>query len=534
MNDVSALPMACAAIHVGMRVATQDSMRRPTEIRLRRAFADVLTAVLATTAGAMAVAGATGCGGGSTTTGSGFGGDGGGAGSGDGGGGVITPLPTGFTSFCGTNATTSQRTLLQGLTASPPLDGAVMRNEAAFTRQTTQTGVTNPPMPELGDAWTATNGEQVGTPCAKASNPGACRDKVSGYRMLPTSRAACVSQYPSSAYGPTECGASYILYTRGDEIGVARSKEEIKALIGTFDTVEEALWVAQGANLQATCGSSYGGSMPDSGWRQTADGGWDLSLTEQNCGMESYQVVVHIDYAGNLTEVSRVDLNQQTGCAVAGRRPEGFRLEKATGPGENAVGEHFASMATLEAASVISFRRIHRQLAAFGAPRELLERIRKAARDEIRHARATGVLARKYGVTPSAPQVGAYDAAPSLFSIALENAREGCVRETYGALVAHMQMSRAGDVDVRECMAAIADEETEHAALSWDIAAWIEAQLDDDQRARLAAERRDAFATLARDLAVPVDPRVARVSGVPAAGDAVRMLAGLEPMMLAA
>lgn len=508
-------------------------MRRPTETRLRRAFADVLTAVLATTAGAMAVAGATGCGGGSTSDPLGGGGasDGGTAGSSKDGG---QPLPTGFTSFCGTNGTTSQRTLLQGLTASPALDGAVMRNETAFARQTTQTGVTNPPMPELGDAWSATNGELVGTLCAKASNPGACRDKVSGFRMLPTSRDACVSQYPSSAYGQTECGASYILYTRGDEIGVARSKEEIKALVGTFDTLEEAMWVAQGANLQATCGSSYGGSTPDSGWRQTADGGWDLSLTEQNCGMESYQVVVHIDYAGNLTEVSRVDLNQTTGCAVAGRRPEGLRFDNPTGAGKNAVGEHFASMATLEAASVVAFRRLHRQLAAFGAPRELLGRIRKAARDEVRHARATGILAKKYGVTPNAPQVGPYDASPSLFAIALENAREGCVRETYGALVAHLQMSRAGDADVRDCMAAIADEETEHAALSWDIAAWIEAQLDEEQCARLAAERRDAFATLARDLAVPVDPRVARVSGVPAAGDAVRMLEGLEPMMLAA
>jgi hypothetical protein len=508
-------------------------MRRPTEIRLRRAFADVLTAVLATTAGAMAVAGATGCGGGSTTSDSSFGGasDGGNGGNGKDGG---QPLPTGFTSFCGTNGTSSQRTLLQGLTASPALDGALMRNEAAFARQTTQNGVTNPPMPELGDSWSATNGEQVGTLCAKASNPAACRDKVSGFRMLPTSRDACVSQYPSSAYVPTECGASYILYTRGDEIGVARTKEEIKALAGTFDTLEEAMWVAQGANLQATCGSSYGGSTPDSGWRQTADGGWDLSLTEQNCGMESYQVTVHIDYAGNLTEVSRVDLNQMTGCAVAGRRPEGLRFDNPTGAGKNAVGEHFASMATLEAASVVAFRRLHRQLAAFGAPRELLLRIRKAARDEVRHARATGMLAKKYGVTPSAPQVGPYDASPSLFALALENAREGCVRETYGALVAHLQMSRAGDADVRDCMAAIADEETEHAALSWDIAAWIEAQLDDDQRARLAGERRDAFTTLARDLAVPVDPRVARVSGVPAAADAVRMLEGLVPMMLPA
>jgi hypothetical protein len=394
----------------------------------------------------------------------------------------------------------------------------------------------NPPMNELGDAWTASDGEQVGTMCAKATNPTACRDKISGYRMLPTSRDACVAQYPAGSYSPTECGASYLLYTRGDEIGVARTKDETKALVGTFDTIEEAMWVAQGAGLQASCNSGgFGTMLPDSEYRQTADGGWDLSLIDnQNCGQETFKVVVHIDYAGNLTEVSRVNLNQRPNCAVAGRRPEGMRLDQVFAAGTNAVGEHFASMATLEAASVVAFRRLHRQLAAFGAPRELLERIRKAARDEVRHARATGILAKKYGVTPAAPELGACDESPSLFAIARENAREGCVRETYGALVAHLQMTRAGDADVRACMAAIADEETEHAALSWDIAEWIESQLDEEQRAQLAGERRDAFATLARDLAMPVDPRVAEVSGVPAASDALRMLEGLEPMMLAA
>jgi hypothetical protein len=509
-------------------------MRRPSETRLRRAFSDVLSAVVSTTAGAMAVASAAGCGGGSTTTVDPAGGGGGGGGGTDAG----VTFPVGFTSFCSADGSGTQRTFLQGLKTSPPIDGAVTRTEMAFTRTNTGApgGGMNPPMDELGDAWTGTNDEHVGTLCATATNPSACLSKTSGFRILPASRDACVAQYGSYGYSQTACGTSYILYTRGDQIGVARTVEETKALIGTFDTVEEAMWVAQAKNLQVTCGGTgfAGGTTPTSGWRRTADGGWDLSLTEQSCGLESYQVVVHIDYAGNLTEVSRVDLHQMTGCAVAGRRPAGLRLDNTTRGGRDAVGEHFASMATLEAASVVSFRRLQRQLASFGAPRELLERIRKAARDEVRHARATGALAKKYGVTPAAPELGTCDESPSLFAIALENAREGCVRETYGALVAHLQMNRADDADVRACMAAIADEETEHAALSWDIAAWIESQLDDAQRAHLAAERRDAFATLARDLAAPVDPRVARVSGVPVAADALRMLEGLEPMLLAA
>ena len=134
-------------------------------------------------------------------------------------------------------------------------------------------------------------------------------------------------------------------------------------------------------------------------------------------------------------------------------------------------------MASLEAASVTAFRRLHRQLEAFGAPRELLARVRKAAKDEIRHARTTGALARKYGATPRAPRIAPTSESPSLFAVALENAREGCVRETYGALVAHLQTTRAADPEVRACMAVIADEETEHAALSWDVAAWLESRV---------------------------------------------------------
>jgi hypothetical protein len=495
-------------------------MRRATETRLRRTFADVLTAVLAT-------AGAVGCGGSTTTTTN--------QGPGGGGGG---PTPE-LTSLCTTDSP-AQRSLLQGLRASPELDGAVSRNESAFARAGgNNPGVVTPPSEELGDAWTGTNGEQVGTLCAKATDADACRAKVAGFRILPTTREACIAQYPGSSYSPNLCGASYILYTRGDEIGVARTNDEIKALIGTFDTLGEAMWVATNAGLQTSCSTGTGAdALPRSEYRTTQDGGWDLSLLDaKNCGDATYKVLVHIDYAGNLTEVSRENLNQKPSCAVAGRRPEGLVLAELASLGagsREAVGQYFASMTVLEAASVTAFRRLHRQLASFGAPPELLARIRKAARDEIRHARATGTLARKYGVKPTAPEIGACDASPSLFAIALENAREGCIRETFGALVAHLQTTRAADPEVRACMAAIADEETEHAALSWDIAAWIEAQLGADDRATLASERRDAFATLARELALPVDAHVAHVSGIPSAADALRMLDGLAPMMLAA
>ena len=53
-----------------------------------------------------------------------------------------------------------------------------------------------------------------------------------------------------------------------------------------------------------------------------------------------------------------------------------------------------------------------------------------------------------------------------------ENAREGCVRETFGALIAMHQAERAGDPIIRRAMRRIAEEETRHAELAWEVASW--------------------------------------------------------------
>ncbi len=496
-------------------------MRRPTEIRLRRTFADVL---LATAAASAAVLGGAACGASSTTL-STFDGDGGTDGA--------IPTTPGFTSLCD-QSPANQTSFLASLRATPELDGALSRTEVAFTHgaEPGQPGNVVPDPEALGDQWSGQNGEVTGTLCKTAKDRTACLAKVQGFRLLPPSRQACASTYPASPYTGFDCSTSYILYTRGDEIGVARTNDEIKALISTFDTLGEAIWAAQNAGYTRSCNQGYD-KKPDSEYRTTPDGGWDLSLVTGECGQEIFKVLVHVDYAGNVTILSKEDLGKQESCPVAGRRPAGFRFGELDA-GAQPIGEHFATMATLEAASVTAFRRLHRQLAAYGAPRELLARIRTAARDEIRHARATTALARKYGVTPAAPHIDAEGAAPSLLAIAIENAREGCVRETYGALVAQRQMKRAEDDDVREVMIAIADEETEHAALSWDIAAWIGTQLAETDRARLVAERREAFTMLAIELTSGVDADVQKVSGVPNSREALRMLEGLGPMMLAA
>src|SRR5207244_7659366 len=122
----------------------------------------------------------------------------------------------------------------------------------------------------------------------------------------------------------------------------------------------------------------------------------------------------------------------------------------------------FAEMARLEAASVVAFRTLARELAFHRAPKRLVRAAERAARDEIRHARAMTALARRHGVNvviddiPSPP-------IRDLESIARENAVEGCVHETWGALLAHHQAMTGADPLVRTVMARIARGEKQHA-----------------------------------------------------------------------
>jgi hypothetical protein len=173
--------------------------------------------------------------------------------------------------------------------------------------------------------------------------------------------------------------------------------------------------------------------------------------------------------------------------ACAGRRPAGLARSKRRG---------FAEQARLEAASVHAFARLACELEENGAPRGLIRSARRARRDEIRHARTMSRLA---GIGVPNPRVAPF-AKRSLVRVARENAIEGCVRETFGALLATWQAERADDPAVRRAMRTIAKDETRHAALSWRVAAWADRKLDAKQRARVRAARDRAVRELEREL----------------------------------
>jgi hypothetical protein len=210
--------------------------------------------------------------------------------------------------------------------------------------------------------------------------------------------------------------------------------------------------------------------------------------------------------------------------------PRGARTRRALHGGD--LGAFFAEVAHLEAASVHAFRRLARELRAHGAPRALVRRAERAAKDEIRHARTTAALARRHGGRPAKPRVAARKVR-SLARIARENAVEGCVRETFGALLATWQAEAARDPRIREAMRTIARDETSHAALAWDVARWIEPRLRPSTRARLAQARREALESLEADLATPLAPSIQEQAGVPSPLCARVLLDGVRDVLAA-
>ncbi len=208
-----------------------------------------------------------------------------------------------------------------------------------------------------------------------------------------------------------------------------------------------------------------------------------------------------------------------------GRRPAD--LVEPAPRSASALPAFFERVAFLEAASVRAFGELGAELASLGAPAALVAEIRSAATDEARHLLATARLARRFGgrAPPSTRTSSTTERANrSLDDVARDNAVEGCVRETYGALVACFQSRKAEDAAVRETMVAISRDETRHAALSWAIFRWAASRTAAGATADALGE---AIAELHRGVTEPHGDLV-RTAGLPTAAEQRRLLRQLE------
>ncbi len=233
------------------------------------------------------------------------------------------------------------------------------------------------------------------------------------------------------------------------------------------------------------------------------------------------------DYSKLLTCVredasSVLCIQEQLPCE--GRRPAGLRCaERVTSSG---FARYLADAAWLEAASIDAFRTLRHELRAHGAPRRLLRSASRGARDEARHARRMRSVARRHGVAVARVERDIPPPRP-LVELAIENAVEGCIRETWGALVARHQGARAQDRTVREAMSRIAPDEARHAQLAWEIDAWLAPRLAPEERRRVSDARAHALAKLDREVQHELAPRERASLGLPDAAESRRLLAAL-------
>ena len=210
----------------------------------------------------------------------------------------------------------------------------------------------------------------------------------------------------------------------------------------------------------------------------------------------------------------------------SGRRPAGFVPA--------GLGDHLAEMARLEGAAAAAFEQLARELEFHRAPAPLVNASRRAAGDELRHEHLLSALARRHGAQPSKYERPGMPRrfVRSLHDVAIENAREGVVNESFGALLNAAQAEAAPDDTVRGIFADLWLDEVFHAAISLHVHRWALTRLPRAMRVRVCQEVRRAHGDLARGCAP--DPVRGRLLGHPERAVQLGMLAMLRREVLSA
>ncbi len=175
----------------------------------------------------------------------------------------------------------------------------------------------------------------------------------------------------------------------------------------------------------------------------------------------------------------------------------------------------------------MAFKAVARELEAHDAPAGLPEQARAAAQDEMRHAALMESMATRWGVQPRRPRLVSI-AVRSLEELAVENAAEGCVRETWAAVEASYQACRAKDPVIRRAMLEISTDEVRHVEFSWELDAWARTQLDRAGRERVERARRRAADELLGSMVGERDRNLCIEAGMPSLATARSLARDLD------
>jgi len=365
---------------------------------------------------------------------------------------------------------------------------------------------------------------KVGTACSKATDASACTTALGAFDAATPSWGSDCGGFcpPFPAY--------QVRTTGGDTVAVIGQRENVQKAFLPIDRPSEAVAAVAARDRGVDC------QKPNV--RVNGDGSYVVKTVNGGCSVDQADPTKSVDYVdetayrvtadGTITQVGQVrvsEIKNDYGCPVAGRKPAGLA---ACAPSRGDVsGGYFAKMAHLEAASVVAFAHMVSELRAHGAPAALIARAEAAILDEERHAVTIGALAAAHGAAVPAVEVAPM-AVRSLLEMAIENRREGCVRETFGALVAHYQAAASTERPVREAMRGIAADETEHAALSWDLDAWFATRLTADERARVEAAGSEAVRGLEDECRLSLDEEARTVVGLPPRSVGLQLFAGMR------
>jgi hypothetical protein len=325
--------------------------------------------------------------------------------------------------------------------------------------------------------------EADGKPCGGAPSPEAC------LVLLEKKRAEPLTELLSRPdVGPSPTHFERLILTRGAEVLSVVTREGVIAFVGPLDAPEKLnFWWR------------YGGEDINCEYLRPAEAGFEIIgiASYGACPMYSQRLRIQLSTTGAVT-VLEAEQPEEGGCA--GRRPSGLQTQTPSSPG--ALARYLERQAYLEGASVEAFERFATELEALGAPPALVAEALRARADETRHHALIIALGRRFDPDFACQAPEAAPAAPrSLYAFALENAVEGCVRETWGALLAEHQAARAADDAVRFTSALIADDETRHAELAWATHRWLLDQLDATERRALESAMQKAVDELFDELA---------------------------------
>jgi hypothetical protein len=322
---------------------------------------------------------------------------------------------------------------------------------------------------------------------------------------------------------------SYLLGTRGDSVLTWAGPEEFLALVGRIEdvpTATEYLRSKQIKHLMCPIQQAAGGFLFETRERN------EVKAYNESYDIESgIRRRVHLSPDGTLTVRWTGAYHEIVNNGIIeGRRPPGLM---SCGPRGGGLGAHFARSARNEAASVHAFTILAAELRSHRAPAELARRCEAAADDEVRHAEQTSRLARRFGHEPLCVSLTSVPLR-CLSELAFDNAVEGCVHETYAALIAVYQARCAEDPAVAAELSTIAKDETLHATLSWDIDVWLRSRLTSALQAAVARAQREAVDGLVHTRHLVEDERGRRLAGLPSHAHCRQMIDAVTPHLWSA